>query len=388
MFDEDTNYEEPQVPGGPAGAGADVPEIPLEDYEVPAEDKRGELGLANTYTGSVEFGVLGSGQCGGRLAHSFHSIGYRKTLAINTAAGDLETVDLPPDQKLRIGDQDGSGKDMGKGAKAVKDAYQEVFDAMKSVFGVVDKIVICAGAGGGTGSGSLETLVDLAASYLKHLHGGRDCRADVVLVVALPTAGERRSERVAQNLRKVSGVLDQLVTGGLCGPVFLVDNSKIEQMYRGIPPTKFWSLVNSTISNLFHTFNQISTQPSEFMTFDSSDYRDVLSTPGYAVMGVTKLAGEKLSKALQDNFKKTLLYGDSDFKTAHKAACIVSSGSAQIDSISMDDINYGFDTVHNLLGEATVFRGLIRSSGDGVRAFTLVTGLAPAKTEVRGVYDE
>ncbi len=161
------------------------------------------------------------------------------------------------------------------------------------------------------------------------------------------------------------------------GPLLLIDNSKIERLYKGIPPKIFWTTVNDTITGLFQMFNYVATQSSSYTSFDREDYKTLLRTPGCAVMGVTKadIATIKLSEALQNNFKKTLLASRVDYTSASKAACIVVADDKILGEISMDDINYGFDTIANLIGNATVYRGLYEVESEGVRAYTFIGGM-------------
>lgn len=355
----------------------DIPNIPLEEFEVPSGEIESALGLKNEYTGSLDFGVIGSGQCGGRLAKSFYSIGYKKVLALNTAVSDLNPLDLPENQKLRIGSFEGSGKNMKKGSDAAEESAQAIFDKMKSAFGTVDKIIICVGFGGGTGAGSCPVLISIARKYLEYI-GNSDPKKNVIIVAALPTSGELKSAVIRENNEIVKKMMFDIADQEEVGPIILIDNSKIEKLYRGIPPSKFWITINDTITQLFHIFNYLSKQESGYTSFDKEDYKTVLTTPGLAVLGVTKVEvkeGTELSQALQDNLKKTLLADMVDYSTAKEASCVVVAGSELMETMSMDDINYGFDTISNLIGNANVHRGLYDTDGNLIRAYTLITGM-------------
>jgi cell division protein FtsZ len=355
----------------------EIPNIPLEEFEVPKEGLGSTLGIKNEYVGSHDFGVIGSGQCGGRIAKSFYDIGYKKTIALNTAMADLNPLDLPDVQKVRIGSLEGSGKNMNKGKTAAEESAQTIFDKMKAVFGAVDKIIICVGFGGGTGAGSCPVLISLARKYLTFI-GNIDPVKNVIIVAALPTQGELRSEVTKANNEKIKNTMFQLAEQGEVGPIILIDNSKIEKLYRGIPPTKFWSTINDTITQLFQIFNFLSKQESEYTSFDSEDYRAVLTTSGLAVLGVSKVElkdGTELGQALQNSLRKTLLSDVNDFGSAKEAACIVVAGDEVMKTASMDTINYGFDAVSNLIQEANVHRGLYATQGNAIRAYILITGM-------------
>lgn len=374
----------------PFSRGIDVKEIPLEEYEVPSAEIESAIGVKNDYLGSLDYAVIGSGQCGGRLAKSFYSIGYKKTLALNTAAADLSPLAIPENQKMLIGDLQGSGKNMVRGKEAAVSAAQRITDKMREIFGTVDKIIICAGFGGGTGAGSLEVLVDIAIKYLVDL-GHAAAAKDVIVIAALPTGGELKSATVAKNNEAIQGTMYKRASEGKVGPILLIDNSKIENMYRGIPPAKFWATINDTVTQLFQMFNYLSKQESEYTSFDAEDYRTVLTTSGLAVMGVTKVQrqeGQKLqlSQALQDNFKKTLLARSVVYESAKEAACVIVADDKMMHEGSMDVINWGFDALHNLVGNANLHRGLYGARKEGIRAYTLITGMMPQNDVKNSVY--
>jgi cell division GTPase FtsZ len=368
----------------------DIPNIPLEAFEVPSEEIQSAVGAVNTYVGSVEYGVLGSGQCGGRLAKSFYDCGYKKSLAVNTAVADLNPLELPEAQKLRIGSLQGSGKDMGKGERATEESAQYIFDKMRDVFGTVDKIIICVGFGGGTGAGGLLTLISIAQKYLDFL-GHKEPAKDVIVIAALPTSGELRSYTTRKNNEHIQQLIFQLAEESKVGPIIIIDNAKIEKMYRGIPPVKFWPTINGTIINLFQIFNYLSKQESSYTSFDAEDYKAILRTPGLAVLGVTRVddggsRDPEISKALQDNLKKTLLADMVDYETAKEAACVVVAENRIMESVSMDVFNYGFDTMSNLIGHANVHRGLYDTQHDGIRAYTFIAGMRAKPSDTNSVY--
>ena len=61
---------------------------------------------------SLRFGVVGSGQAGGRMAEVFHRFGY-DACAINTAKQDLDTLSIPESRRMLIEYTiSGSGKDI------------------------------------------------------------------------------------------------------------------------------------------------------------------------------------------------------------------------------------------------------------------------------------
>jgi len=118
----------------------------------------------------------------------------------NTTGQDLAAINIPEANKLvmDIG-SGGAGKDPTKGDAAAKKYYEDIYDLMRRCFGKkFDRIFICIGAGGGTGSGSSNTLVniahDIAHSFKIEEEGGNSA---VGVLVSLPKVSE--GARVNEN---------------------------------------------------------------------------------------------------------------------------------------------------------------------------------------------
>ena len=356
----------------------EIPDIDLEDYEVPEDE---ETAVEDEAGGSQVFAWIGSGQGGGRLAKAFYDRGYRKCIAVNTSKQDISTLDLPAAQKLLldVGEQ-GAGKDMARGREAANRYKQHIFDLMRKIYGNnVDHLFVCIGAGGGSGSGSTEILIDVAKKYMKYI-GHDDAEKRVGVVLSLPTRGEAGSPQVAQNAHEVLSITSELAVNNDISPLIILDNAKIEKMYKGLTVKKFWPTVNNTISGLFHVFNVLTNQSSPYTSFDPTDYATVLRCGGVMVMGIAKLKEFKdeqsVSNAVKTNIEKTLLT-DVELSDARVAACVAVGGKEIMENTAglMDSLSYGFDTLSSLCPNATLHRGIYEDNKDSLRLFTLVGGL-------------
>lgn len=356
----------------------EIPDIDLEDYEIPEDE---EVGVEDESGGSQVFAWIGSGQGGGRLAKAFYDRGYKKCIAVNTSKQDLSTLDLPEIQKLLLdcGEQ-GAGKDMKRGHDAANKYKQNIFDLMRMTYGSnVGHVFVCIGAGGGSGSGSTEVLIDVAKKYMKYI-GHDDAERRVGVVLSLPTRGEAGSPQVAKNARQVLETTSDLADQNQISPLIILDNAKIEKMYKGLTVKKFWPTVNNTISGLFHVFNVLTGQSSPYTSFDPTDYSTVLQCGGVMVMGVAKLKEfedeQSVSNAVKANIEKTLL-SDAELSDARVAACVAVGGKEIMENTAglMDSLSYGFDTLSSLCPNATLHRGIYEDGKDSLRLFTLVSGL-------------
>jgi len=356
-----------------------LPTLDLEQYEPNIEE---EMGIKDDIIGSTRYAWIGAGQCGGRLAKSFYDLGYKKVLAVNTTHHDLDLLDIPKGQKylMDIGEK-GAGKDMERGKKAVQQNQQEILHRVRQTFGAqVDHIMIGFGAGGGTGSGSVVGLIEIAKRYARYI-GLKNPNKNVGVVMTLPTVGEASSPLVAENAYRVASELSQMASAGEISPLIIIDNEKINKMYPGMTVKSFWPSINNTVGSLFDIFNKLSALSSPYTSFDPVDYHSIMESGNCTIMGLTKVTNFSdkfaLSEAMKTNLEKTLLAGGFDLTTAKLAGCIVVGGRKLMANVQglQDNINYAFDVLSEITGNATIHRGIYEDSRDCIRVYTIIGGL-------------
>jgi len=356
-----------------------VPTLELEQYEPNIQQ---EAGIEDAAQGSTRYAWIGAGQCGGRLVKSFYDLGYRKVLAVNTTHHDLDLLDIPDNQKflMDIGKK-GAGKDMDRGQRAVQQHQQEILHLARQTLGTaVDHIMVCFGAGGGTGSGSVLSLVEVAKRYARYI-GLRNPNRNVGVIMTLPTVGEASSPMVAENAHRVATELSEMASAGQISPLIIVDNDKINKMYPAMTVKNFWPTINNSFASLFDIFNRLSSLSSRYSTFDPVDYHSIMEAGGCAIMGLTKVDQFKdkfaLSEAVKKNLQKTLLAGGFDLSTARLAGCIVVGGKKLFNNVKglQDNIDYAFDVLSEITGNATIHRGIYEDNRDCVRVYTIIGGL-------------
>jgi cell division GTPase FtsZ len=358
-----------------------LPTLDLEQYEPQIQEA---TGVKDHSKGSTRYAWIGAGQCGGRIVKSFYDLGYRKVLALNTTHHDLDLLDLPREQKfqMNIGAK-GAGKDMERGRQAIQEHRQEIRDLVRKTFGdQVDHIMVCIGAGGGTGSGSAVELVDVAKKYAHYISlSNPDKRVGVMMT--LPTTGESSSPMVAQNAYTVANELSELAVNGKISPLIFVDNEKVSKLYPGMTVNAFWPSINRTVGGLFDIFNRLSSLSSRYTAFDPVDYHSIMEAGGCAIMGITKVNKFydrfAISEAMKKNLEKTLLANGFDLSTAKLAGCIIVAGKKIMNSEPglADNINYAFDVLSEITGNASIHRGIYEDDKNYLRVYTIIGGLQP-----------
>lgn len=355
----------PKKPGiGNIAAGISPASRKPAAFETPTIDDK-----FDGYDVAFDFAFIGAGQGGGRIADAFHRLGYRRVAVFNTTQQDFADIsDGVAKHSLEVG---GASKNPDFAKKALAGRKEEVRDLMTRAWGSkLEYALVCVGLGGGTGSGSAGTLVDMARQYMKD-HGQEE---RVGAVVSLPPATE--GYQVAKNA--VNGFRELTELG--VSPLIVIDNARIDQLYKPAMSQRN-AVANETITQLFHLFNQLAAIHSPYVTFDRSELAQLLDS-GLVVFGAADIPTDTLqspadvSTAIRENLSQTVL-ADVDLSTGKKAACLFVGSHEVLDSLPMEYFDAGFTQMDRTMGEGSVVhRGVYLGQGDGLQAYTMVSDLA------------
>ena len=355
---------------------------PSSDLEQ-SEPQIEEAGHGDDSVGSIRYAWIGAGQCGGRLVKSFYDLGHKKALAVNTIGRDLDDLDIPQNQKflMKTQGQEYTGRDMEMAAKEVQRHKQDILNFTRQTFGTeVDHIMVCFGAGGGAGGGSVVELIEIAKRYARYI-GLKNVNKKVGVIMTLPDSCSVGSTLVAENAYKIANKLSQMARAGDISPLLIVDNDKINKMNSGMTIRTFWSSINNSVANLFTVFNRFSNLSSPYTCFDPADYQSIIETGGCLIMGMTdvKRLDDKLaiSRAVENNLQKTLFVGQENLSSAKVGGCIVIGANELMANIKglQDNIDYAFDILSQVTGQATIHRGIYEDNQDCLKVYTIIGGL-------------
>tara|TARA_B100000519_G_scaffold11681_1_gene9003 strand:+ start:4288 stop:5424 length:1137 start_codon:yes stop_codon:yes gene_type:complete len=347
-------------------------DISLPDIPMPEPVKEEKKIVNDEVETAFKFCFIGSGQGGGRIAETFHGLGYRKVCAINTAKQDLNTIKL--DNKLCIGDG-GAGKDPDVAGEVFASKKEDVVDFMRYSFGDdFDRIFVCVGAGGGTGAGTLEPLVESALEVQETL-GVKNNK--VGAIVALPKNSE--GKRVNANSFKTLDTAYKLVESGAVSPLIIVDNEKISKLYPGLVVSSFWQTANRSMAGLFHLFNLTAAKDSTYSAFDSQDYGSILDS-GLMVFGASPVKDWKdpisISRSVRDNLKGNILSGGIDLSTGSCAGVVIVGGKEVLDNVPQSNLDQAYAQISRILKpNSTVHRGIYSGDKEGMTVYSCIGGL-------------
>lgn len=331
---------------------------------------------------AMRLAIVGAGQGGSNIANSFWELGYRRVAVFNTTDQDFDGLDERI-VKLSL-DIGGARKDMQFARDALKGREEDVRDLFERAWGTTfDCAMICAGLGGGSGSGSALPLVTLARAYMEQ----RGLPVRVGAIVSLPSVDE--GQQVARNAVMA---FNELLAAKV-SPIIVIDNDRVHELYNP-PMSQLLGRSNELVSSLFHLFNQLAAAKSPYITFDRSEFTQLLDG-GIVVMGSADLNVDDIkspadvSSRIRDDLAQSVL-ASVDLTTGNKAACVFVGHQTVLDTFGKDYFAAGFTQLNRIIGNGkddpdnptVVHRGLYPGESAGLQCYTLISELAPPQAKL------
>ena len=304
--------------------------------------------------GQANITVIGCGGGGNNMVSWLHKKGIQgaKIFAINTDLQHLNITDA--DHKVLIGKELTRGLGCGgypqKGTEAAKESLHELKGLLKDC----DMAFICAGMGGGTGTGSSHVVASLA----------RESGAIVIGTVTMPFDVERarvdKAEFGLQQLREA------------CDTVIVIDNNRLVQIAGNLPIQQAFAVANELISTMIKGIVETIAVPS-LVNLDYADVRAIMTNGDVAVIGIGESDTDaRVEEATRRSLTNPLL--DVSYQGATGALIHISGGQ----DLTLDEVNkIGEIITESMDADANVILGArIDPKMDGrVRVMTIMTGV-------------
>lgn len=334
----------------------------------PAESGPPPIKDSFDYNVAFNFGFIGVGQCGGRIATTFGKLGYSRVCAVNTTIQDLAELKIPDTNKLDVGDARGAGKDPAAAAAVFADKDEDIFDLLQRSWGdSVDYGFVCLAAAGGTGAGGFTKTAEVVRRYLQH------CKRPVRVgaIVALPRDDE--GQRFAQNALHT---MRQLASQSL-SPIILIDNQKIRELYPTVAAGVIHSTENQATATLLHVFNRLAGSDSDHTTFDRADFAKLLDSGliTFAADNISQWAtASDITGPIRDRLRRNIL-ATVEFNKSTVAGLLYVLNPMAYDNVPSAFLDSGTAMFTRMLAEnSTVFPGVYRGgqSPVGIRVLAMI----------------
>ncbi|MBI4053073.1 MAG: cell division protein FtsZ [Candidatus Diapherotrites archaeon] len=251
--------------------------------------------------------VIGCGGAGCNTVNRLATMGISgaQLVAINT---DKQHLALVSDEltKILIGKSVTRGLGAGGYPEIGSKAAEVSRGALEEVLSGVDLLFVCAGMGGGTGTGSAPIVSEIA----------KEQGAIVIAMVTYPFALEKaRLIKAEEGIDALRGVTDTVV---------VIDNNRLVELVPNLPIQDAFKVADEVIARTVRGITETITQPS-LINLDYADVRSVMSNKGLSVIAVGESKSvNKVGEVVEDTLKNALL--DVDITGATGALIHITGG--------------------------------------------------------------
>jgi cell division protein FtsZ len=304
--------------------------------------------------GQANIKVMGCGGAGNNMVSWLYKKGIKgaEIIACNTDQQHLTITDA--DKKFLMGKDLTKGLGCGgypeRGAEAAQESLTEIKEALRGS----DMVFVCAGMGGGTGTGSAPVVAQVA----------KDTGSIVIGTVTMPFKIERaRVDKAEFGLQQLRQVTDTVI---------VIDNNRLVQIAGNLPIQQAFAVANELVSTMIKGIVETIAVPS-LVNLDYADVKTIMTNGGVAAIGVgCSDTNSKVEEAVKGALNNPLL--DISYEGATGALIHIAGGP----DMTLDDINkIGELVTESLDDDANVIWGA-RVSDDmkgKVTVMTIITGV-------------
>ena len=259
--------------------------------------------------------------------------------AINTDAQSLSNSSVS--NKLQIGE--GLTEGLGSGADpriGLKAAIESQDDIINLIGNDTDIIFLVAGLGGGTGTGALGHIGEIAKK--------QNILTIAVVTIPFRFEGQVRKKQALKAIENVKSKVDSTI---------IIDSNKLTEIYGNLGFKAGFSKLNKTISDLTTGFIQMLVPSSNNITrvVDLRDLTTSLKDSTYSTYTFGSSGGEdRANKAIEKTFKNPLLNSYNLSQTTNILLYIVIGKN----EITIDEIGTINDYIQNMSKGAKIIMGI------------------------------
>lgn len=300
--------------------------------------------------------VIGVGGAGGNAVNRMISSGLTgvEFIAANTDLQALNTCRASV--RLQIGKNLtkglGAGADPDVGRRAIEEDQEAVYNAIKGV----DMIFVTAGMGGGTGTGAVPIIAQIA----------KDQKALTVGIVTKPFTfeGPKRMKRAEEGILELKKHVDTLI---------VIPNQRLLAIVsKDTRLNKAFQMADEVLYNATKGISDLITVPG-LINLDFADVKTVMSEMGDALMGSAIASGEEREIVAAKNAISSPLLDDVSINGALGLLVNITGG----DDITLNEVENAANLIQEAVGdEANVIVGAVIDDEfkDQIRVTVIATG--------------
>jgi cell division protein FtsZ len=302
----------------------------------------------------VRIGVIGVGGAGCNTVDRMMKNGLKsaQTIAVNTDQLHLKMVQA--NKRVLIGSTVTKGLGAGGYPEVALKCAEMSREKLREVIGNKELVFVCAGMGGGTGTGAAPVVAEIA----------KDQGAMVVSVVTVPFKLERA------RVQKAKWGLERL--GAKSDTVIVIENDRLVGYAPNLPISEAFNLADAITGKAISGIADTIMLPS-LMNIDFADVKSVMENGGFALISMGEAHGtDRIDMVVRNTMEHPLL--DASYEGAKGALLHINGGTGLTlgEGIEIGEkISESFD----LNADVKIGARLDPGMGDGISVTSIVTGV-------------
>jgi len=324
--------------------------------------------LVDTYSETAVIKVIGVGGGGGNAVN--HMVGCHiegvEFICANTDAQALRKLTV--DTIIQLGVELTKGLGAGTNPEIGKHAAEENKERIKEVLQGADMVFLTAGMGGGTGTGAIPVIAQIA----------REMGILTVAVVTKPFLfeGKKKQAVAEQGILELEKYVDSLIT---------IPNQKLLPVLgNNVSLMNAFKAANDVLLDAVQGITELIVHPG-MINVDFADVRTVMSGMGAAIMGMGSASGEHRAREAAEKAIACPLLEDINLQGAR--GILVNISAADMGVAEFNEVG---NIVHEFASEDAIIKigmAIDSSLGDEIKVTVVATGMGapplPVKAQVK-----
>ena len=320
--------------------------------------------LVDSYSETAIIKVIGVGGGGGNAVNHMAGCNIEgvEFICANTDAQALRKLSV--DTIIQLGVDLTKGLGAGTNPEIGRHAAEENKDRIKEVLQGADMIFLTAGMGGGTGTGAIPVIAQIA----------KEMGILTVAVVTKPFLFEGKKKQVVaeQGILELEKYVDSLIT---------IPNQKLLPVLgNNVSLINAFKAANDVLLDAVQGITELIIHPG-MINVDFADVRTVMSGMGAAIMGVGTASGEHRAREAAEKAIACPLLEDINLQGARGILvniCAADMGVAEFNEVG--------NIVHEFASEDAVIKigmAIDASLGDEIKVTVVATGMGLPPIQVK-----
>jgi cell division protein FtsZ len=324
--------------------------------------------LVDTYSETAVIKVIGVGGGGGNAVN--HMVGSHiegvEFICANTDAQALRKLTV--DTIIQLGVELTKGLGAGTNPEIGQHAAEENKERIKEVLQGADMVFLTAGMGGGTGTGAIPVIAQIA----------RDMGILTVAVVTKPFLfeGKKKQAVAEQGILELEKYVDSLIT---------IPNQKLLPVLgNNVSLMNAFKAANDVLLDAVQGITELIVHPG-MINVDFADVRTVMSGMGAAIMGMGSASGEHRAREAAEKAIACPLLEDINLQGAR--GILVNISAADMGVAEFNEVG---NIVHEFASEDAIIKigmAVDPTLGDEIKVTVVATGMGapplPVKAPVK-----